>query len=466
VAGGSGARRGSSTRWEPRGILARIVPPAAGVESEDASGSPALRRHWFAEAARDVQLTRALLASGLGFIYLVGFAILVQQGLPLLGEHGIMPMARFLERVRAGSASGSEAFWAVPSLFWLSASDAVLQGVSCAGAVLALLVTVGFGNAPVMFALWALYGSFVHAGQTFYGYGWEMLLLESGFLGIFLVPPWRPLRTFTLWPGRALHPPEPLRVPSLPVIWLFRWLTFRVMFGAGLIKLRGDSCWTDLTCLVYHYETQPNPHPLSWLLHQAPPWFHAIGVLFNHFVEVVVPFGVFGPRRLRHWAGAFIVAFQVFLILSGNLSFLNWLTLVVALACFDDSFWRRWLPPPWLGWARDEGAAPQTRAERIVGLVLFGVIALLSINPVANLHRNRIGQQRWNPVFDVAAFGNGLAESGPWRAPRSVGLRCIVQVVITRAYRWRRSGARCERRRGVLARCAISDVFSAETPVR
>jgi hypothetical protein len=317
----------------------------------------------------------------------------------------LTPIARFLERVRAGSDTASEAFWAVPSLFWLSASDGVLQLESWLGAVLAGLVTLGFGNAPLMLLLWLLYGSFVHAGQTFYAYGWEMQLLEAGFLGIFLVPAWRPLRS----PWRASTTPQPPHVPALPVIWLYRWLTFRVMFGAGLIKLRGDSCWTDLTCLVYHYETQPNPHPLSWLLHQAPPWFHALGVLFNHFVEVVVPFGLFGPRRLRHWAGALTVAFQVILILSGNLSFLNWLTLVVALGCFDDAVWRRLLPARWLGWARHDAAAPLSRGQRAVCIGLFVLIALLSINPVANLLSP---QQRMNAGFDPLHLVNTYGAFG------------------------------------------------------
>lgn len=366
----------------------------------DAAARSSLRRRWYAEAARDVQLTRAVLTSGLGFIYLVGFAILIQQGIPLLGEDGIMPMARFLARVRADSESASEAFWAVPSVFWLNASDAALLAVSWLGAALALLAMLGFANAPVMFLLWLFYGSFVHAGQTFYGYGWEMLLLEAGFLGIFLVPPWKPGG----WLRRAGS--EPRRVPALPVIWLYRWLLFRVMFGAGLIKLRGDSCWRDLSCLVYHYETQPNPHPLSWLLHQAPPWFHALGVLANHFVEVVVPFGVFGPRRLRHWAGGFTVAFQLMLILSGNLSFLNWLTLVVALACFDDGVWRRLLPGRWARSASDVAAAPLTRVERGVSIALVGLVALLSINPVANmLSPRQLMNAGFDPLHLVNTYG-------------------------------------------------------------
>ena len=76
------------------------------------------------------------------------------------------------------------------------------------------------------------------------------------------------------------------------------------MLGAGLIKLRGDPCWRDLTCLFYHYETQPIPNPLSRTLHFMPRWFHRAGVLFNHLTELVAPWFVFGPRRARHVAGA------------------------------------------------------------------------------------------------------------------------------------------------------------------
>ncbi len=155
--------------------------------------------------------------------------------------------------------------------------------------------------------------SFVHVGQVWYGFGWEIQLLETGFLAIFLCPPLDPR-------------PFPRRPPPIAIIWLLRWLTFRIMLGAGLIKLRGDPCWRDLTCLYYHYETQPIPNPLSRSLHFMPHWFNRGGVLFNHLTELVAPWFVFGPRLARLAAGVLMTAFQVFLILSGNLSFLNWLT--------------------------------------------------------------------------------------------------------------------------------------------
>ena len=116
------------------------------------------------------------------------------------------------------------------------------------------------------------------------------------------------------------------------------------MIGAGLIKLRGDPCWRDLTCLYYHYETQPIPNPISRYLHFAPHWFHQIETAWNHFIELIVPWFSFGPRHARHVAGVLLVSFQIILIISGNLSFLNYVTIIPFLACFDDTFWRKILP--------------------------------------------------------------------------------------------------------------------------
>src|SRR5262249_12082358 len=121
---------------------------------------------------------------------------------------------------------------------------------------------------------------------------------------------------------------------------------FRVMLGAGLIKLRGDPCWRDLTCMLYHYETQPLPNPLSWYMHQLPPLFHQIEVLGNHFVELIVPWTLFAPRRLRHLGGICLVGFQIYLIFSGNLSWLNWLTIALCIAAFDDQALGRWTSGP------------------------------------------------------------------------------------------------------------------------
>src|SRR5439155_13245884 len=131
-------------------------------------------------------------------------------------------------------------------------------------------------SVAIWFALWLAYLSIVNVGQTFYGFGWESMLVEAGFFAIFLGP-------------------ASMRPSFIPVL-LLRWMLFRVELGAGLIKLRHDRCWRDLTCLYYHYETQPLPNPLSWYFHRAPKLFHRFAVLFSHFVQIVVPFGLFAPQ--------------------------------------------------------------------------------------------------------------------------------------------------------------------------
>ncbi|HET9931217.1 MAG TPA: lipase maturation factor family protein [Polyangiaceae bacterium] len=351
----------------------------------------------FGSAESSYTLTRFVLLRGSGFIYSVAFSIVWFQFPALCGSKGLLPAADFLRWVAERLGSRGAGFARLPSIFWLSASDASLRGAAIAGLVLSIAALLGYSNAITQALLWALYLSFVHVGQIFYGYGWESLLCEAGFLAIFLAEPWR------------LHPFSPSPPPTL-VIVLFRWLTFRVMFGAGLIKLRGDACWRELSCLSYHYETQPNPGPLSIYFHRMPDVFHRLGVLFNHAVELVAPFFVFGPRRARLVAGASIVTFQVVLILSGNLSFLNWLTLIVALSCFDDGVFARLLPRALSKRAADiERVSVLGRSRRVVLVVLSIAVALLSVNPAVNMLSPR---QAMNASFDPLMLVNTYGAFG------------------------------------------------------
>src|SRR5207249_1096460 len=189
-------------------------------------------------------LTRFVILRLLGFVYLIAFLVAANQIMPLVGEHGLLPAKLFLNRVEAHFGSRLASFSQLPGLFWFDVSDRFLVAVAWIGATLSLGVVLGYANALLLALLWALYLSFVHIGQDWYSYGWEIQLLETGFLAIFLCP---------LLDGR----PFPRRPPPVLVVWLFRLLAFRIMFGAGLIKIRGDACWRDLTCLYHHYETQP-----------------------------------------------------------------------------------------------------------------------------------------------------------------------------------------------------------------
>jgi hypothetical protein len=327
-----------------------------------------------------------------GGIYFVAFWSLYDQVLPLYGAHGLLPAAQYLERVRTVAS-----FDQAPTLFWFGASDLALWGGSALGLGLSALVFLGAANAGIMAALWALYLSYVHVGQIFYGFGWESLLLETGFLSIFLCP----LRS--LDPLRADSPPPRI------VIWLFRWLLFRLMFGAGLIKLRGDECWRNLTCLFYHYETQPLPSPLSAWWHQMPGAVQRAGALFNHLVELVVPFGLFGPRRLAAAAGALTILFQLFLIVSGNLSWLNWLTIAIAVSCFDDAILERAVGPSARARLEALAGAPLAWRAPWPAYALLVLVAVLSVEPTQNLFSD---QQVMNGSFDSLRLVNTYGAFG------------------------------------------------------
>ncbi len=322
-------------------------------------------------------LTRYLFLRGLGGIYAIAFWVLCQQAVPLIGENGILPAPFYLEQQAQAVAQDWQAWLNSPSVFWLWCGDVALLIGAYLGLIFALLLMVGFNSAGLLLVLWLLYTSFVNIGQLFYGFGWEILLLETGFLAIFLVP-WRRLDQ------------DP---PPKAVIWLIRWLLFRVMFGAGLIKLRGDPCWLDLSCLIYHYETQPLPHLLSWYWHHLPAWVHKLSVLSTHVVELIVPWMLFGPRRVRLWGGVLTAGFQLMLILSGNLSWFNWLTLVLCLACFDDLALRHWVPIK----MNIASVSQRTRGRRWVLGGLTVLIMYLSIAPVRNLLSTR---QLMNTSFD------------------------------------------------------------------
>ncbi|MBV8927947.1 MAG: lipase maturation factor family protein, partial [Mycobacteriaceae bacterium] len=232
---------------------------------------------------------------------------------------------------------------------------------------------------------WLLYLSIVNVGQTWYSFGWESLLLETGFLAIFL--------------GND-------RVaPPLLTMWLARLLLFRLEFGAGLIKLRGDSCWRDLTCLYYHHETQPMPGPLSWLFHHLPKPLHRVEVAGNHFAQIVVPFGLFAPQPAASAAAAIVIVTQLWLVVSGNFAWLNWITIILAFSAIDQSSLSALLPMP--------RPPPVTASPHwfIAVVITFTVlVATLSYWPVRNLmsshQRMNMAFNRYHLVNTYGAFGS------------------------------------------------------------
>jgi predicted DCC family thiol-disulfide oxidoreductase YuxK len=276
-------------------------------------------------------LSRWLFLRLLGVIYFIAFLSFWIQIPGLIGSDGILPAERFLEIVKFNLES--KAYWLVPTVAWFNAHDGFLQFLALGGTLLSVLVIFGVLTIPVLVVLWIFYLSLVSAGQVFMSFQWDNLLLEAGFLAIFMAP----LQVLPRLSGES--------PPSMAVLWLFRFLLFRLMFSSGFGKLTsGDPTWRNFTALDFHYFTQPLPTPIAWYMYQLPEWFHKLSVGFMFFIEIVIPFLIFAPRQLRFIAGAGIILLQVFIALTGNYTFFNVLTISLCALLFDDAFLRRVCP--------------------------------------------------------------------------------------------------------------------------
>ncbi len=249
----------------------------------------------------------------------------------LIGPRGILPATRYLAAVR--EHYGASAFTALPTLCWWLGSETFLHVLCGAGVGLAMLLFAGVAPALCLALLWAAYLSLSCAGQVFFNFQWDALLLETTLLAIF-VAPWSLL---PLW--RAHEPPRAAR-------WLLTWLLFRLMFLSGLVKLTsGDLTWRGLTALTFHYETQPLPTSLAWYVHQLPVWWHRASCAGMFMLELVVPWFLLTSRALRHNAALLLIALMAVVVLTGNYTYFNLLAIALCLLCLDDTWWRAVLPP-------------------------------------------------------------------------------------------------------------------------
>ncbi len=321
---------------------------------------------------------RWLLQRGIAMVYLLAFLNILHQWRPLLGDDGLLPARDML----------SAPWRRAPSLFQFGYSDRLATALATVGLLLSVSLLLGLPQAAptwvsmAAFAvLWVLYLSFVTVGRVFYAFGWESLLLEAGFLAIFL--------------GSSDV------APTWVVLLAFRWLLFRVEFGAGMIKLRGDACWRELTCTEHHHETQPLPNPLSRRFHHLPRWQHRVEVGANHVTQLVVPFGLFLPQPIAGTAATIMIVTQAYLMLSGNFAWLNLLTIVLAVSALPDS-WMPALPSP--------SPLADTPVWFAVMVVALGVLLVWrSWPPIANLLSPR---QRMNTSHDPLRLVNSYGAFG------------------------------------------------------
>lgn len=300
----------------------------------------------------------------LGLIFVIAFASLFVQIEGLIGENGITPAEMFLDAAR--DQLGDEAYGRLPTVFWFGASEAWLRGACFAGVFCGALVTAGFLTPLSLFVCWVLYLSLLNVGQDFLSFQWDILLLETAILALFIAP----------W--QILARPKDERPPSRVFLFLMWWLLFRLMVSSGAVKLP-DEVWRDLTALTYHYETQPLPTAWGWYAHQFPLWFQKTSTLIMFAIEIGCPFLIFLPRRTRHLGGIAMIGFMLLIAITGNYCFFNWLTVALCLLLFDDQFLVGLLPKRARFRVHDPSRAKRrTLWRKTVRLAIVGVLVIVS----------------------------------------------------------------------------------------
>lgn len=364
------------------------------------------------ETARDDEITWIVAKWSIlrlvGIVYFVAFLGAYYQNRGLMGSKGLQPTEDWFEALRNNFDTSWEGFQHHPSIFWwIQLSDETLDAVYLTGVAISFFVILGEDSVILMFLLWLLYFSIitVASATSFYSYGWETQLLETGVLAMFLCD-------FLPQFGKRSKksPPSPI------IMWLFRWLCFRISIGAGLIKIRGDSCWTQKTCLYYHFETQPIPSPMSFVFHFLPKWALKHAVDLDLFVQVYTSWMVLCPTyipgisilsKVFLWivrTGGFIQAgFMLNIILSGNFAFLNHLTIIPALACLDDSCWPDWMHRLVFSSSTEHHRRPtfawKWNPRLVLDLMFLALITSLSWPVVENLLQLDGKRQQMNASF-------------------------------------------------------------------
>jgi lipase maturation factor 1 len=285
----------------------------------------------------------------LGLVYLLAFGSLLVQVRGLYGSQGILPIHELVTDVRRNA--GSRAFLRIPSIFWINTSDTFITASAVVGVCLSIYLLTGLPPLPALILLWLIYLSFASLGQEFLSYQWDALLLETGFMTIFL----------------------PLANTASPLVCLaYQLFIFRFMLSAGTVKLTSrDPNWRNLRAMCFHYETQPIPNRIAWYTHQLPEGIQKFSTLGTFLFELVVPFLALGPAPFKLACFCLLAFFQGLIILTGNYGFFNCLTLVLAVPLLEDRY---------LGFlGRSLTAATQMPWLSTLAGAVFGIIILLNI---------------------------------------------------------------------------------------
>lgn len=355
----------------------------------------------------EYHLTRWLFLRALGLIYLVAFISLWTQITGLIGHNGVLPVDQYIAAVKQQFdllGFGMDRYHALPTLCWLDSSDGFLKFQCAAGVLFACLLIVGIAPIPSLALLWLLYLSLSAVGRDFLSFQWDMLLLEVGFLAIFFAP-WQ------LWPKLSRERP-----PSRVVLWLLRLLLFKLMFSSGCVKLANDDPnWRNLTALTFHYQTQPLPTWIGWYASQLPLWFQKFSCAAMFAIELGAPFLIFLPRRFRFFGASAIVFLQILILLTGNYTFFNWLTLALCVLLLDDFMLKKVVPIRLMQDSTRGTRSPWLLAVTIPLAIVYVSVSFLDVIVIFGV--------RSPALYRVASFAGWLE---PFRSINNYGLFAVM----------------------------------------
>ncbi len=296
--------------------------------------SPAswLRRLFDSECgAPDRLLPRWIFLRAIGLIYYSAFFSLVFQIRGLIGPRGILPANEYLQAV--AERFGHAGYWYAPTLLWFSSSSRMLTGICWAGMIASALLVLNFWPRGMLAVCFVCFLSFVSAAQDFSAYQSDGMLLEAGFISLFLAPPgFRPR-----WGEESR--------PSRASLFLLIWECFRIYFESGVAKIMGgDPEWRNFTALDDYYQNGPLPTWIGWHMQHLPHWFHAATAFGTLALELALAWMMFLPRRIRILCFLILTPWQIGIILSANYTFLNYLVLALGFLLLDDRFLLRYFP--------------------------------------------------------------------------------------------------------------------------
>jgi lipase maturation factor 1 len=300
-------------------------------------GRPVYVIRWLCDAelgAPDRLIPRWLFLRALGLIYFSAFFSLIFQIRGLIGPAGILPAGEYLQAV--ASSTGHARFWYAPTLLWFSSSSLMLMSLCWIGIVASLLAVLNVWPRGGLLICFVCFISLVSAASEFSGYQSDGMLLEAGFISLFLAPP-------GFRPGLdRVHP------PMRAGVFLLLWEWFRIYFESGIAKIvSGDPQWRHFTAMDEYYQNGPLPTWIGWYVQHFPHWFHAATAFATLALELVLVWMLFLPRRWRIVCFLIVTAWQIGIILTANYTFLNYLVLALGFLLLDDRFLVRFLPQRW-----------------------------------------------------------------------------------------------------------------------